>query len=45
MSHFCRVIRGEETPRTTARDARQTLAGVMAIMESRDSGKPVELAC
>lgn len=45
MSHFCRVIRGEEAPRTTARDARQTLAGIIAIMQSRDTGMPVDLAC
>jgi predicted dehydrogenase len=44
MSHFCRVIRGLETPRTTAADARKTLAGVIAIMQSRDGGKPVDLA-
>jgi predicted dehydrogenase len=43
MSHFCRVIRKEETPRTTARDGRKTLEGVLAIMQSRDSGQPVEL--
>jgi predicted dehydrogenase len=43
MSHFCRVIRREETPRTTARDARKTLEGVMAIMRSRDTGQAVEL--
>jgi predicted dehydrogenase len=45
MSHFCRVIQGLEPPRTTARDARRTLAGVIAIMESRDTGKPVDLPC
>ena len=43
MSHFCRVIRKEETPRTTARDARKTLEGVLAIMQSRDTGQAVEL--
>jgi predicted dehydrogenase len=43
MSHFCRVIRMEETPRTTARDGRKTLEGVIAIMQSRDTGQVVEL--
>jgi predicted dehydrogenase len=43
MSHFCRMIRKEETPRTTARDARKTLEDVLAIMQSRDTGKAVEL--
>ena len=43
MSHFCRVIRNEESPRTTAADARRTLATVLAIVQSGDIHMPVTL--
>jgi predicted dehydrogenase len=44
LSHFCRVIRKEETPRTTARDARKTLEAILAIMQSQSTGAAVELS-
>lgn len=42
MSHFCKVILKQETPRTTVQDARKTLAGILAIMQSRDTGQAIE---
>jgi predicted dehydrogenase len=43
MSHFCRVIRKEELPRTTAVDARRTLETLLGVIRSSDSQKPVAL--
>jgi len=44
MNHFARVIRGEESPRTTGRDARRTLEVVLGIMRSGGTQQPVEFA-
>ncbi|MCK4858862.1 MAG: Gfo/Idh/MocA family oxidoreductase, partial [candidate division Zixibacteria bacterium] len=41
MSHFCRVIRGEEKPRTSGEDALRTLRGISAIIESVEKRKPI----
>ena len=43
MTHFCHVIRQEETPRTTAQDARKTLKAILAILQSQNTGAAVEL--
>jgi predicted dehydrogenase len=43
LRHFCRVIRGEETPRTTGEDALQTLKVTMAIHESGCTHRPIEV--
>ncbi len=44
LRHFCRVIRGEETPRITGCDAAQTLAVTLAVLEAARSGHAVALA-
>lgn len=41
LQHFGRVIRGEETPRVSARDASRTLAVCLAISESARTGQEV----
>lgn len=41
LQHFGQVIRGEETPRVTARDASRTLAACLAISESARTGQEV----
>jgi len=41
LRHFCRVIRGEEAPRSSGADAARTLAAVLAMHESARSGKAV----
>jgi predicted dehydrogenase len=42
LQHFCRVIRGEETPRSSGADAMRTLAVVAAVQAAARSGKPVQ---
>jgi len=41
LSHFCKVIRGEEEPVITAADGLLTLATTLAINESSDTGRTV----
>ena len=41
MSHFCRVIRGEEKPRTSGEDALRTLRVISALIESVEKRKPI----
>lgn len=41
--HFCAVIRGDETPRITAADATETLRATLAVFDSAESGKRVNL--
>jgi predicted dehydrogenase len=41
MSHFCRVIKGEENPRTSGEDALRTLCVVSAVIESVEKRKPI----
>ncbi|MEZ4662502.1 MAG: Gfo/Idh/MocA family oxidoreductase [Caldilineaceae bacterium] len=43
LAHFCRVIRGQEAPLVSARDATKSLAVVLAILESAQAGQPVQL--
>jgi predicted dehydrogenase len=43
MSHFCRVIKGEEKPRTSGEDALRTLRVTSAIVESVEKRKPVTI--
>lgn len=43
LQHFCRVIRGEEAPRSSGADATRTLAVVQAIHEAAGSGRAVPL--
>jgi predicted dehydrogenase len=43
LRHFGRVIRGEESPRVTARDAMRTLAVCLAVLQSASSGREVVL--
>lgn len=40
-AHFCAVIRGDETPRITARDAAMTLRATLAVFEAAQSGRRV----
>jgi predicted dehydrogenase len=44
ISHFCRVIRGEEEPRTSGEDALKTLRVTSALTESVEKGKPITVA-
>jgi predicted dehydrogenase len=41
VSHFCRVIRGEEEPRTSGEDALRTVRVTSAIIESVEKGIPI----
>jgi predicted dehydrogenase len=43
MRHFCRVIRGEEEPRTSGEDGRRTLEVTMAVAESGQTNRPIEV--
>ena len=43
LAHFCRVIRNREGPLIDARDATSSLAVVLAILESAETGQAVEL--
>jgi predicted dehydrogenase len=43
MRHFCRVVKGEEEPRTSGEDARRTLEVIMAVVESGQTNRPVEV--
>lgn len=44
LLHFARVIRGKEKPLVTAEDATQTLAAVLAVARSAETGMPVNVA-
>ena len=41
LRHFGRVIRREEAPRVTARDAARSLAVCLAVVESARTGREV----
>jgi len=43
MRHFCRVVRGEEEPRTSGEDGRRTLEVIMALAESGQTNRPIEV--
>ena len=43
LRHFCRVIRGEEAPRTSGEDALRTLQVTLAVHESGLTHRPVEV--
>lgn len=43
LRHFCRVIRGEESPRTSGEDARKTLIATLAVHESGVTNKPIQI--
>jgi predicted dehydrogenase len=43
LSHFCKVIRGQEEPRTSGQDAQKTLIVTRAILESGQTGRPVDI--
>lgn len=42
LAHFCRVIRGQEAPLVSARDATTSLAALLAILESAQRDRPVK---
>ena len=41
LEHFCNVIRGDEEPVITAADGLMTLATTLAVLESAETGRPV----
>ena len=41
MRHFCRVIKGEEQPRTTGIDAKRSLMLLLAVLEAVDENRTV----
>ena len=43
LRHFCRVIRGEESPRITGVDATRTLAATLAVHEAARTGRTIDL--
>ena len=43
LEHFCRVVRGAETPLVDARDGLQSLAVAEAVLESASRGVPVDI--
>ena len=44
MYNFCRIIRGQEVPTTTAEDAKESLKVILAIKESARSGKTIQIS-
>jgi predicted dehydrogenase len=43
FSHFCRVISGEEEPRTSGEDGKRTLEVTLAIQRSGETAQPIHL--
>ncbi len=43
MRHFCRVVKGEEEPRTSGEDGRRTLEVTMAVAESGRTNRPIDV--
>ena len=43
IRHFCRAIRGEETPRISGTDATRTLAVALAVTEASRTGRTINL--
>jgi predicted dehydrogenase len=43
MRHFCHVIHGDESPRTSGEDARRTLEVIMAVAKSGRTGKAISI--
>lgn len=43
MRHFCRVVKGEEEPRTSGEDGRRTLEVIMAVAESGQTHRPIDV--
>jgi predicted dehydrogenase len=43
LKHFCRVVRGEEQPRTSGEDARRSLEIALALRESGATGRAIAL--
>jgi predicted dehydrogenase len=43
MRHFCRVVKGEEEPRTSGEDGRRTLEVIQAVAESGLTHRPIEV--
>jgi predicted dehydrogenase len=43
MRSFCRVVKGEEEPRTSGEDARRTLEVIQAVAESGATHRPIEV--
>ena len=43
IRHFCKVIEGLESPRTSAEDATMTLRSVLAVLESAKTGRRVHI--
>jgi predicted dehydrogenase len=43
LAHFCRVISGEEKPRTSGSDALRTMTVIDAVFKSGQNGQPVHL--
>ena len=41
--HFCRVIQNLEPPGITAEDATRTLAATLAVFDSAEQGRQIEL--
>jgi predicted dehydrogenase len=44
LHHFARVIRGEEAPIIDVAEGTRTLAATLAIVESAQTGRPVQVA-
>lgn len=43
LSHFCKVVAGEEVPRISGEDGRRTLEVTLAVQRSAETGQPVNL--
>jgi len=43
IEHFCKVIQGLEQPKTPGEDAKKTLTMLLAIIQSADTNKPVDI--
>jgi len=43
VKHFCKVVKGEEAPRTSGEDGLRTLQVTMAILESGETNQPITI--
>ena len=43
LKHFCKVVKGEEEPRTSGEDALKTLQVAMAVLKSGETSQPITM--
>jgi predicted dehydrogenase len=43
LKHFCKVVKGEEQPRTSGEDALRSLQVTRAVLESGETNQPITM--